>query len=228
MKLLQLLTLNDTEYELADDRTVLELSAIGKAQFTVNTSDTITKGMKVEYAAGYAQHGSVTQIFLGYVDSVTSINAKQSQIYCRELVGALAFNVLISLRHPDLQTVLAEVTEQTGLTFSIPDKDYCTKQIPNFVSHGSGLHILDSIGKAFEIDDYVYQQHGDGVIYVGSWQDSRWQGLDLDIPDHHFSEQVGGNSARMVISPALRPGVMLNGWRVKRCEYQGNFMTVGY
>jgi hypothetical protein len=38
MKLLQLLTIGGVEYELAEDRVMLELSGIGRAQFTINTN----------------------------------------------------------------------------------------------------------------------------------------------------------------------------------------------
>jgi len=228
MKLLQLLTIGGVEYELAEDRVMLELSGIGRAQFTINTNgEPIAKKSKVEYSAGYSQHDTLQQVFLGYVESVSPVDSKHVQIFCRELLGVMVYPIMLSLRHPDFETVLAEVSEQTGLEFSLPDQPYASKKIPNFVNQGSGLHLLDGAGKAFEVDDFIYQQQG-GSIYVGSWADSRWSDLSVDIPDHHCTDWLRGKSHAMAISPALRPGVELNGRRIKKCEYMGYTMTVEY
>lgn len=227
MKLIRRLSIGGTEYPVIEDRVILELSAIGRAEFTINSNGAdIANKSAVSFSVGYSQHDGLQQIFEGYIEDVTKVDAKKVHIFCREWLGALAYSIPLSLRHPDMKEVLGIVTEKTGIQFSVPDEDYATKKIPNFVNIGSGLHLLKAIGEVFEVDDFIYQQQGDGVVYVGSWQHCRWNGRDVDIEDHHFDEQISNKSARLAISPVLRPAVVLNGKRLKSIEYSGNFMTV--
>jgi len=47
--------------------------------------------------------------------------------------------------------------------------------------------------------------------------------------DHdYFTEQLSSNSASIAAIPALRPGVMLNGNRIKTLEFSGNLMNVSW
>ena len=215
-----------TLYNLVEDRVILELSGVGRATFTVDGKGAdIKPKQKVMYACGYSQHDKLQQVFLGYVEAVTPVD-KRVQVFCRELSGVMHYTQPLSMRHPDLNEVLAEVTKNTGLEFSVPEKDYAKKKVPHFVNHGSGFHIFSSISTVFEVKDLIWQQQGDGEVYIGAWEDSRYKDLDVDVAQHHFTEQISNKSARMAISPALRPGVVLNGKRVKMVEYVGNFMTV--
>lgn len=49
-------------------------------------------------------------------------------------------------------------------------------------SAGKGFALLNSLGAAFSILDYCWQQLPDGVIYVGSYNDSRFAQAQVDIP----------------------------------------------
>ncbi|HJH16164.1 MAG TPA: DUF2597 family protein [Bilophila wadsworthia] len=120
----------------------------------------------------------------------------------------------------------SEVANATGLRFLFPERPYMDTKIPAFNMLGTGLEGLANIGGAFQIPDYIWQATGDGSVWLGSWEDSRWPSHPVELPRNVFRNVTadGGKSCPPI--PAMRPGVVLNGERVTLVHLSGHQMTL--
>ncbi|MEQ1636728.1 MAG: hypothetical protein ABL903_08540 [Methylococcales bacterium] len=228
MKLAKTLTIANKTYELVAEEVWLDANSAGRASFTVDTLlDEIKPFQAVALDIGYTQHGHESRLFMGYIESATPKDRRQSVLFCREFVGVLANPLPLNLRHPTLRDVLTAVYDKSGVNFALPDAPYAQAKIPHFANIGSGYHALMHIGIAFKVADYFWQQQANGVVFVGSWHDSAWPDRDIDLPDDWFTDQYS-QSGQIPALPSLRPGAVVNGQRVKSLRFQGNFMTVGW
>ncbi len=235
MKLNRVLSINGKPKQLVDDRVVLGLASPGAAQFTLvktkddaQLTDVVKKGDLVTFDLGWAKQAALQRLFIGWVTKVNPMDNKRVKILCTELSGALRFNVPLDLRHVTLRDVLLQINKLTGLNFATPDADYATRQAANFFNTGSGYQALESIGRVFEIDDYMWQQQG-GIIYVGSWADSRWAAVDdMILPEKLFEGHSANEVSKLAAIPALRPGVRINSRLVNRLDFSENKMTLSW
>ena len=92
----------------------------------------------------------------------------------------------------------------------MPLSDYMDNQFPYFYHLGDGYHAMDAIGQVYSIPRYLWQQQGDGSVYVGSWFDSRWSENPVTIPDSLFTQHMSTNSASIAMMPSVRPGAQFN------------------
>jgi hypothetical protein len=226
MKLDRQLNINNTPYHVIEDRVLLDLDAPGRAQFLIDAGDKpVAAKQVVSFTLGYAKHDTMQRVFLGFVESVNTVDKRQ-KLFCRELSAVLYAPLRLDLRHVTMQEVIADIHTKTGLTFSVGDGAYSSKKVANFYNLGNGYQAMQSMGRVFGIDKYFWQQQGHGVIYAGSWQDSRWADLPIELGGEMFTEHLSNNSAKLVAIPALRPGVKLNGNIVTKVDFSGNQMVV--
>lgn len=177
----------------------------------------------VAYECGY--DGKMMRYFMGYVESYKQINQEQYSLFCRELIGVLRNPLPISIQHVTLKALLEYVTTITGLEFVLPEADYTNTPAPYVINHSTGFALLDSLGDSFDIAKYVYQQMGDGRVFVGSWLDSLW--CDRNIPiAYELISQASINTVEVPCMPMLRPGVMVNGQRVRSIQQNKNKMLL--
>lgn len=216
--------LNDQPVELKDHWLVLKNDTPGTCQISVNTQ--AKRFDKVCLDLGWGE--MVDQVFIGYVERVMPAVNGWHILFCRELAASLAFNLSVMLRHPTMRQVLAEITEQTGLAFVVPDNTYADTAIPCFYCDGSGFQILDNIGRAYQIPDFIWQQQGNGQIYIGSYQDSYWQDKPIVIPSAMMKNHQSGRTATMPAAPMIRPNVTANNQRIKSLEFKGTNMTISW
>lgn len=222
MKLSTSLTLAGQPVHLVDHDLVLDLNAGGRAALTIE--GTASKGQLFTLDTGY--NGDLRRWFTGYVYDVQPAANGASKLLCRELAGALGTRLPVSQQHATLRGLLAWLTDQTGLTFLLPQGcDYTDRPIPNFTSAGTGYQLLDNAGRAFEVPDFVWYQQPDGAIFVGSHADSRWHGRAVDI-DSAWTARQAGNLITLSPVPAMRPGAIVNGKRVTRVRLKGDEMTL--
>lgn len=223
MKLEKRLAVNGVPVPLVREHICLDVSTPGRADVTV-ISDKPLKGV-VTMAIGDARTNPV-DFFTGFVVQSHTVDAKQQRLFCRELSAVLWGSMPVSIRNASLRDVLGVYGRKSGLSFVIPGKPYADTLCPAFQTIGNGIHGLDSLGGVFGIPNYIWQQQGDGQVFVGSWEESRWAGKPFDVPESFFQEvQLDGTKTLQAI-PGLRPGVRLNGQYITSLQLKEHFMVV--
>ena len=223
MKPIKRLYLSTDEIHLADASLVLELNSCGRGFITAGTTLDYT-GKLVRLDVGYTD--LVLRWFTGYVERSQPAENGFQRLFVRELVGVFERLWPCSFQHPTLRDVASWLAEHSGLTFSVPDADYSDRPIPHFSHSGTGYQLLDNLGKAFGITDYVWYQLPDGAVYVGGAEKALFAGRPIEIP-HEFNQgAAGGNSMTLPLVQSLRPGVELNGERVTKVHLQNDTMAV--
>jgi hypothetical protein len=225
LKLHKVLAINGTPIALVKEDVRLDVTSPGRANFTVQ-SRTPLKGL-VTLDIGYNQ-STLQRHFIGYVERCTAANAVEQVLFCRELAAVLANPLPMNLRHVDLRAVLAEISQQTGLRFRVPDRPYAGIKAPYFYSLAAGYQAMDSLARVFGIPDFTWHQQGNGEVFVGSWADSFF-GIraPLQIPTELFDGYQGNQSAMVAALPGLRPGATINaGERVTSVTLANDQMAI--
>lgn len=225
MKLHKILAINGAPIALVKEDVRLDATSPGRANFTVQSSVPL-KGL-VTLDIGYNQ-STLQRHFIGYVERCTAANAVEQVLFCRELAAVLANPLPMNLRHVDLHAVLAQVSEQTGLRFRVPDRPYAGVKAPYFYSLAAGYQAMDSLARVFDIPDFTWHQQGNGEVFVGSWADSFF-GIrtPLQIPTELFDGYQGNQSAMVAAFPGLRPGATINaGERVTSVALANDQMAI--
>lgn len=227
MKLGRVLTIGDKTYPLIEERVLLALNAAGRAQFMIDAGgDTIAPYTPIALDIGYTQHATMSRLFLGYIEQVVKVDTRRVRLFCRELSAVLQASLPLNLRHPTLKDVLTAVHARMALNFSIPEQKYSTTKVPHFSNLGNGYQAIDTLGRVFSIDDFIWQQQGGGVVYAGSWADSRWNGREVAFPETMFKAHLSSQSAEIAAVPELRPGAVINGKRLTKVEFAANSMML--
>ncbi|BAP41285.1 putative prophage PSSB64-01, Orf34 [Pseudomonas sp. StFLB209] len=226
MKLHQVLTIGGAAQALVQDDVRLDLKSPGRATFTIQASGA-KPGQLVTFDIGY-NDATLQRHFIGYVERSTAANGLEQVVYCRELAAVLARPLPMNLRHVDLRAVLADISIKTGLKFRVPDQGYTRVKAPFFYSLAAGTLAMDSLARVFAIDDLIWQQQGDGEIFVGSWADSFFGTREpLQMPTKLFDGYQGNQSAMISAVPGLRPGVTINqGERITSVALAGTQMAI--
>ncbi|MET3458907.1 hypothetical protein [Pseudomonas kilonensis] len=225
MKLHKVLAINGAPIALVREDVRLAATSPGRANFTVQSSVPL-KGL-VTLDIGYNQ-STLQRHFIGYIERCTAANAVEQMLFCRELTAVLANPLPMNLRHVDLRVVLAEISEQTGLRFRVPDRPYAGIKAPYFYSLAAGYQAMDSLARVFGIPDFTWYQQGNGEVFVGSWADSFF-GIraPLQIPTELFDGYQGNQSAMVAALPGLRPGATINnGERVTSVALANDQMAI--
>lgn len=228
MKPIYQLTVAGQPYRLINHTLQLELFSPGRGQLIVEAEQPLTGLVKM--AIGYSPQ-PVT-FFIGYVETSTTLDDKQQRLLVRELDAVLNQRLPQALRHHTLKEVLAAISGQTDLQFVVPpDADYANQPIPFYYHAGGGYYALDCLGAAFDIPQFIWQQQGDGRIYVGSWQHSDWPGRQLDIPARLLTNHTS-YSGQLPMVPRLRPGApaTINGQQqvITGVTLTENMMTIDW
>ena len=208
MKLHRLLTINGQPYPLVKDDVRLDVSNAGRATLTIQAAESV-KGL-VTLDIGYNER-TLQRHFIGYVERSSAVNGMEQVLFCRELVAVLANPLPLNLRHADLRAVLAQISNDTGLRFRVPDRPYASVKVPFFYNLAAGYQAMDSMARVFSIPDFIWQQQGNGEVFVGSWADSFFGAREpLQIPPGLFDNYQGNQSAMIAALPGLRPGATIN------------------
>lgn len=207
---------------------VLDLFSPGRAEFNVVAGEAIVANQLVTFDIGYSHQSAMQRWFIGVTEKVVPVGNKQVKVFCRELSSALSHPLPLNLRHVSLRDVLAEINTITGLNFATPDKDYSTTKVANFFNIGSGYQAMALLGRVFKIPDFIWQQQA-GVVYVGSWADSRWATIkNMAIPANLFAGHSANERAEIAAIPLLRPGIRVSGNRITSIEFTQNKMTLSW
>jgi len=214
--------IDNQKVDMTDHWVVLQSNTPGNGQITINTK--VKQYAIVAVDLGWGD--MIERVFIGYVERVMPAVNGWYTLFCRELSASLALNYSVMLRHPTLKQVLDELSQLTGLEFLVPDNAYAETAIPCFYCDSSGYAMLDNIGRSFRIDDFIWQQQGNGKIYVGSYQDSFWADKPIVIPNNLMTNHQAGRTATIPAAPMIRPNVLANGSRIKTVEFKETQMTI--
>lgn len=225
MKLHRVLRIAGIEHVSIKDDVRLDLGTPGRAQFTIKSTAPLAGLVTLDI--GYNSK-PLQRHFIGYIERSTAVNAVEQVVYCREIASILAKPLPLNLRHADLRTVLGAISDQTGLRFRVPEQAYASIKAPFFYSLASGFQAMDSLARVFSIPDYIWQQQGDGEIFVGSWAHSFFgERPALQLPVELFNNYQGNQSAVIAALPGLRPGATINqGERVTSVALVGTEMSI--
>ncbi|HCT6443249.1 TPA: hypothetical protein OT526_002396 [Enterobacter hormaechei] len=223
MKPIKRLYLSTDEVHLADASLVLELNSCGRGFITAETDQDYT-GKLVRLNVGYTD--LLLRWFTGYVERSQPADNGFQRLFVRELVGVFERLWPCSLQHPTLRSVAGWLEENSGITVMVPDADYADKPIPHFTHSGSGYQLLNNLGKAFGITDYIWYQLPDGGLYVGGAEKSLFAGKPVEIPAGFSQGAAGGNTMTLPVVQSLRPGVEMNGERVTKVHLTNDTMAV--
>lgn len=120
--------------------------------------------------------------------------------------GSAGQPVAVDLRNGGLRAELAQVSEQTGLRFRVPDRSYASVKAPYFYSLAADCQAMDSLARVFSIPDFTWHQLGNGEMFAGSWADSFFGAhAPLQIPTELLDGFQGNKSAMVAALPGLRP-----------------------
>jgi hypothetical protein len=214
--------IDNQKVDMTDHWVVLQSATPGNCQITVNTE--VKQFALVSVDLGWGD--MIDKVFIGYVERVMPGVNGWYTLFCRELSASLALNYSVMLRHPTLKQVLEELGPLTGLEFLVPDNAYAETAIPCFYCDSSGYAMLDNIGRSFRVDDFIWQQQGNGKIYVGSYQDSFWADKPIVIPNNLMTNHQAGRTATIPAAPMIRPNALANGSRIKTVEFKETHMTI--
>ena len=212
-------------YVLVKNEVRLDAKSPGRATFTIQAPAPV-KGL-VTLDIGY-NGNTLQRHFIGYVERSTTASSTQQVLFCRELAAILANPLPLNLRHVDLRAVLVEIGQHTGLRFRVPDRPYAGVKAPFFYSLAAGYQAMDSLARVFNIPDFIWQQQGDGEVFVGSWADSFFGVRSpLQLPVELFDDYQGNQSAMIAALPGLRPGATINnGERITSVALIDNQMAI--
>lgn len=225
MKLHKVLTIGGVVVALVNDDVRLDLKSPGRATFTIQAGAQVSGLVTLDI--GYNE-SALQRHFIGYVERCTAANGVEQIVFCREVASVLAKSMSMNLRHVDLRAVLADISSKTGLRFRVPDQPYTKVKAPYFYSLAAGYQAMDSMGTVFGIPDFIWQQQGDGEVFVGSWADSFFGARQaLQLPASLFDGYQGNQSAMVSALPGLRPGVSINqGERITSVTLAGTQMAI--
>lgn len=225
MKPIKKLYIGTDDVFITDCFLVIELNACGRGFITVKTDKNYI-GATVKLDVGYS-NSTVFRWFTGVVESSQPAATGYQKIFVRELIHSLDKKMSCAFQHPTLKTVVDYLQQQTGLKFSLPVASYVNKPVPHFTQNGTGFQVLSSLGRIFSIPDYIYHQLPDGTIFIGSYQHSFFADKPVSIPAK-FALKTAGNSLTVPVIPSLRPGVIVNGNRLKRIDLINDEIKLSY
>ena len=186
MKLRKTLYINNEPVKLVEDDTTLSLYSPGRAVFQVQSAAPLAGLVRLE--VGYTSQDKDQVFFIGVIRDSQTVDTGQQRLRCRELTCVLYNQLHAALRHPTLPEVLQWYTDNTGLRFVVPERAYAKKRVPAFGTLGNGFHGLNALGGIFGIENYIWQQQGDGSVFAGAWEDSRWATRPVAIPESRFTK----------------------------------------
>jgi hypothetical protein len=211
MKLEKTLEINGKSYPVIDENITIELSAVGRAIFKIESDSIPEKGL-VQFSIGYSDD-ELYSFFIGTVEKVTPISTSEVILICRELSSVLDSEEKLALRHVSVVDILQAIEEKTELSFLVPEGvSYTNVRTPFFYNMSTLRHAVEALAKLFGVEKTIWTQLPDGQIYWGSWNDSLFSEKEvLEIPEEIIlKHNPEDRSFQIPVIPALRTGSLLS------------------
>ena len=207
MRVEYILSINGAPVECRKPVVRLDIQTPGRAIMTVLSDTAPERGNIIELIGKNSATDWVPQ-FLGYIETVQKNNTRAWQITAREITATLNRRLVINQRHCLPRDVLASISEQTGLTFVLPNNDWTQQQLPRFQHIGGGYGALDNILRVWGVNAGIWQLQTDGRVYIGELSSSVYKGAALSLPASIFKSltALGGT---IPLQPRIRPGIAI-------------------
>lgn len=230
MKITKYLLINNKQFRVIDCNIVLELNACGRGFITIPAAGAeLIKNKVAIFNIGYGN--KLQRFFTGFVESEQTADRDTKKLFVRELIGVYQQKIDCSFQHPTLKNVTDFLAQKNGLPFELPHADYVDRKIPHFKHTGTGYHLLQEIGRAFNIPDFTFYQTPTGKIYCGSYRDSFFYNKNVDLGDklnHISSATAGSNMVQIPLVPMLRPGAKINDKKISIVNLINDNMTITF
>lgn len=231
MKINKYAIINNERIQIIDCNIVLELNASGRGVITVPTNWNCDSFKNKTLIINVGYSNNLQRFFTGYIESEQTAANNTKKLFIRELIGCYQQIIDCSFQHPTLKAVTEYLTSKNGLQFNLPNADYVNTKIPHFKHSGTGYHLLQEIGRAFNIPKYTFFQTPTGKIYCGSYNDSYFNDKDIQLGDNLnkiASSTAGSNIVEIPLVPKLRPGAKINGRKVSIVNLINDNMTITF
>lgn len=223
MKQITRLQLAGDEINVADLNLALELNTCGRGFITASTTKDYT-GQVVRLDVGYPD--LLLRWFTGYVERSQPAENGSVRLFVREMAGVLEGDLPCSFQHPTLRQIADWLRNQSGLTIALPDGvKYTDTPAPYFTHSGSGHQLLNDLGKAFSIPDYIWCPLPDGSVYIGE-AGKMMLSTAVDIPAEFSQQTANGKTLTIPVVQSIRPGVIVNGQRITHVRLYGSMMDL--
>lgn len=208
MKITTWVNINNTAVSDQAKSLRLDLVSPGRGLITVLADEPPEKGQYTKVAMQLGDN-QVQIVFQGFIDQVTHIQTRQYRVLVREFSALLNQRIAINIQHATPADILAEISEQTGLVFVLPDSEWTKNDVARFQHIGGGYGALDYLLRTFNVKSPVWHQQPDGRIYVGELKKSLMAGKELTIKPELFSS-ISATAGTLPAIPRLRPGAKIN------------------
>lgn len=228
MKPIRDLRIDGKPFSVVEENIVLRLNGAGTGFITINDTDDSNplRGKSVDLSIGY--NDQPVKWFSGYVENDSRTGKGLRKLMVREAAAILQYPLNVSMQHPTLKQVAKHIEDNTGLHVQLPDAEYTTTPIPHMTHNGNGYQLMNLIGRAFNIPDYVWYPSIDGIIYAGSFADCRFAKRPVQLPVEITKDDHGANGWTVQTIPMIRPGVVMNGHRISQVQLQGDSMIISW
>lgn len=227
MQAVHKLYINNAPIELLKHDVTRELSAIGRAFFSVkpNEDSPLKVGQIVIYDYGF-KGKNLVRFFIGLVQSITPQGSGVYSFKAREITALLLSEVNLVLRHVTMEAVISTLGKKTGLNFVHSNAAYWKTETPFYYSLGTGREALNMVKEAFSLDDFCWQQQADGSIFVGLISELPASAQNFNL-DFSICEAMGTDGAwRVSMVPGLLPGAMVSGYKINSINISSNKMVL--
>jgi len=226
MKALFKLFINAQSIELIEHSFSLELSAVGRGMLLVRSDEAIKKNQLVTFDYGFEHKEKLYRFFTGLIESITPQGNGVYLLRCVELSYVLHAKIPLVFNFVDGLTILASLSNKTGLKIFHSKAEYWKLEIPSFCSIDSGFNALMGLGDSLGVGQLVWQQQTDGSLFVGLQEELPYSDAVFNV-DHKVFESIKAESAYAIaMVPGFYPGIEMNGQTVRQVELIGPKMVI--
>lgn len=226
MKALFKLFISAEPVELIEHNFSLELSAVGRGLVLIRSDSVPLINKLVTFNYGFEHKEKLSRFFTGVTESVTPQGNDVYLLRCVELSNVLHAKIPLVFNFVDGLTILASLSNKTGLKIFHSNAEYWRKEIPSYCSIGSGFNALMELGESLGVGQLVWQQQTDGSLFVGLPEELPYSNSVFNV-DHKVFESIKSENAYAVaMVPGFYPGIEMNGQRVRQVELNGSKMVI--
>lgn len=226
MKALFKLFINATPVELIEHSFSLELSAVGRGMVLIKSDTKPLVNQLVTFDFGFEHKEKVARFFTGITESITPQGNDVYLLRCVELSYVLHAKIPMVFNFVDGLTILASLSNKTGLKIFHSNAEYWKSEIPSFCSIETGFIALMLLGEALGVGQLVWQQQTDGSLFVGLPEELPYSDSVFNVDYKVFESIKSENAYAVAMVPGFYPGINMNGQRVRQVELSGARMVI--